>query len=273
MITQVHREGPLVLMPMDLPDEEFEKFLSDRKKKYFPLERIRINVVYIAGLLEDIEYLIFRIDWCHELVNNRQLDLWKFSHLVGLDIKFFHILIRSILDHIAQVIRYMGVKWGEIPDSFNGLFIWAQKLSNPLKKLGSDRLKEIILSAKWYEEIRAIRDNLIHYGASKFVKIEDNEIYFNIFKRTDRQERTGFWYEYESIIKTLNPTLYHGDSVNLKLYIAHYYVKLLILLEDLGPLVIMRVGVAEGIFPVKYVIANLPIIKKWIELLFKKVQA
>jgi hypothetical protein len=166
----------------------------------------------------------------------------------------------------------MAPKYGEIPETFDILFNRTETRSNYQKKLGSDKLKAIILSAKWYKVIREIRNNLVHWGASKVVIIEGNDIFFNIYRRTDRPEKTGFWYEYESIVGTLGTVLYHGNLVNLKLYIAYYYVKLITFLEDLGPLVVKHMGVRDGVFPIAYVFFNLSVIKRWIESLLTKIK-
>ncbi len=93
-------------------------------------------------------------------------------NFTSIDIEYFHILIRSIFDYLASVIRALSNSPTQMPgDSFRCSF---EKLLNKVqkgkispKKLGSD-LIPLVTEVGWFKDLRNIRNSFIHLDGFTF---------------------------------------------------------------------------------------------------------
>lgn len=115
--------------------------------------------------------LVSRIQWMHEMLLNKSIDAGDWKQYTQLDIDNFYVQLRSSLDHLAQFINYTSLKPGQIPKSFSKLRNSSEQLKS---KLNPDIYK-IIKNATWYDELKAIRDSLVHLGSESIVFGSGNE--------------------------------------------------------------------------------------------------
>lgn len=123
---------------------------------------------FIVDDFSNIATLIHRLDLIRELSlsNNRIKNLWFYYAQV--DINMFFIEIRSIMDYVAEIVSLMSINPNQVPsNSFEKLKNWINKEINR-KKIDADFI-EIIREANWFNDIREVRNNLIHFGYNTFI--------------------------------------------------------------------------------------------------------
>ena len=88
-----------------------------------------------------------------------------------LDINHFHLILRSVFDYLASVIRTLAIHPDQVGSSTQCSFGDFQNkvLSNPTwaaNKLGAD-LAEFISSCEWFNDVKKVRDSITHFGAER----------------------------------------------------------------------------------------------------------
>ncbi len=85
----------------------------------------------------------------------------------SVDIEHFHIEHRSIMDYVAELVAHIANKYGKVPETYRKLMNWVSKAGNR-NRLGED-LAMVVESARWFPDLRGIRDSLIHRGGFTLV--------------------------------------------------------------------------------------------------------
>ena len=66
--------------------------------------------------------LVHRLEWLRDLAIHNQLDIVKWTLFARLDIEYFHVELRSILDYVASILGTIAQKPKQVPsDSFHKL--------------------------------------------------------------------------------------------------------------------------------------------------------
>lgn len=146
---------------------------------------------FIAHDFHNVLILTGRLEWMREQaeIDPRLETFWRYSS--ALDIEYFHVEVRSIMDYVAFIIRKISDAPGKVvcksvdkyACSFEKLFNWMEKDERNRHKLGAD-MASLILSAEWFKDIREVRDAIIHGGGESIVYLKPKDgIFFQLSKR------------------------------------------------------------------------------------------
>lgn len=109
--------------------------------------------------------IVHRISWMRTMVKKEVLDVGRWRSYSQLDIEHYFIQLRSIFDYLAVCISASATKKGQLPKSFRAL---KNSISRHQKKIHPD-IVAMISTADWFDEIRDVRDGLIHEGAQTLI--------------------------------------------------------------------------------------------------------
>lgn len=130
--------------------------------------------------LWNISTLLVRLEWMRSLSAKNQLHTESWRSFSSLDIENLFVQVRSSMDHATELIQYHlpNGKGGQLPDSFNKLHGSIDKYDSRLP----EQLQKLIRSAKWFDQMRCIRDALVHQGGMPLVFGEPAEnLQFQIY--------------------------------------------------------------------------------------------
>jgi hypothetical protein len=191
---------------------------------------------------------------------NQQPLTW--SSYTGLDIQEFHFEFRSILDYVSAILVKLSDKSGQVKgeNSFRELYQWLESETTAENKLGT-QISAIIRAGYWYDDIRQIRDNIIHYGADAFVfGTPKDGILFQVSKKNINQIN----------IKEL---MWNDNIVDFELYAGLYFARMLVLLDKLGKLIISKIPKQYISSSVKANYDGLSVYARWINRLVEKINS
>jgi hypothetical protein len=102
--------------------------------------------------------------------------LWRsFS---SVDIENVFVQVRSLMDHVSDLIRDHVPKGDQLPHSFDKLRSSMDKYRSRL----SVQLQELVESALWFDHMRGIRNALVHEGGMSLVFGEPGEsLHFQVY--------------------------------------------------------------------------------------------
>lgn len=121
--------------------------------------------------LWQIAALMSRLVWMREMTRDGDLHESVWRVYSQLDIEHYYVQLRSVLDYLAVLIAESAPKRGQLPTSF-------RSLRESIGKYGQKVHPEIALmvsSAHWFDELRAIRDSIVHDGAQPMVFSDSND--------------------------------------------------------------------------------------------------
>lgn len=163
--------------------------------------------------------LISRLVWMRKLsvAGSMPKDLWRVYS--SLDVENYFVQLRSLMDHAAHIINLMAPKPNQLPDSFSTLRNSFEKYKNKLDQ----NVLACIISADWFDELRDIRDELVHSGGFSLIFGEPSEgILFQVYKKNN------------SKLISNEHLHYNENVVYFERYASLQFANLLIFLEDLG---------------------------------------
>lgn len=198
----------------------------------------------------NITIIVDRLAWTKNLALRGLIEELRSSAYFRIDITHFHTEIRSILDYIANIIGVFFKQTGQIPSSFNKL---KQRIKKYEKKLNAE-IYELIESISWFDEIRTIRDSLIHNHGKTFTPLKATPyIGFQVNDETGRN------------LVNKNFLEIGNNIVSVEKYVAYYMALLINFLNDIGSTLLnLRI---DGFMPQRMYIqgAGLPVLKEWID--------
>lgn len=111
--------------------------------------------------------IVQKLHWMQERRDVEELDPLAWMAFAASDVSGFLMNTRSLFDHVAKVIRITA--GGRSPESFNKLRTRVAK--HPLdSSLAVDtRLLELVANADWFDDLRDIRDDILHRAADTIV--------------------------------------------------------------------------------------------------------
>jgi hypothetical protein len=194
---------------------------------------------FTLDTLWDILTTCDRLEWAKEKCKGDPRLNSTWSYYASADIEYWHIKMRSLLDHIAKLISNLAERKNQVPDSFAALYKRAtgteavpEKTQNFAHKLGPDWL-ELLRSATWFPALLDIRDEVVHWGGHTMVFLPPEEgIRFQVYR--------GF--SHKNIID-LKPLMFNQNVVCFDRYAAHLLSHLLLFLEDFAIKAYARLGV------------------------------
>jgi len=202
------------------------------------------NLRKIGNHLSNIFYLILRLDSYKNKTLSELPDCWR--SFIGLDIEFFHIQIRSIMDFIPSIIdTTFSVEAPEKKiDSYNRFLIWLENTDKKekIQKIDPEIINLIDNSKDYFNFQKNVRDSLIHDAVDSSVFGTDTTegILFNLNKSPFRtlinsqyikqffpvikyNDNNVFYFEYYASIQLLELICFLEDFCDF--YIKKYSIK------------------------------------------------
>lgn len=168
------------------------------------------------------------------------------------DIDLFHVEMRSIFDYIARALVEVSNSSGKVIDgSFEKLRKWIDKKPDNERRLGEEAARSV-RSCDWFEEMRAVRDSIVHRGGVTFVFPEKGRILFQVSKG------------YEDKI-SLKKVMANENVADFELYAGLYIGYLITYLEEVAELIHSRLGISESESNPKSYHLGLRVVNEWIK--------
>ena len=223
----------------------FEKELGD-----ISLKQILSYLNFIQQDLWNLQEICLRLDWQKQLFSKNELNIGWWMGFARLDIEHFHFEFRSIFDYIAKIFRQVSDIPGETKErSFEKLRNWVTKEKNA-KKIGGD-IATSVLSVNWFDEVKALRELITHFGGEALTFPEKGRILFQV---------TRGWKDYVSIPEIM----YNENVADFELYAGMYIGYLFAYLENISTLVRSRLNIIERNTDSRSYHPGLGVIKEWI---------
>jgi hypothetical protein len=174
--------------------------------------------------------LIQRLEWLRNLAIKGKVGAFIWMQFASLDIEHFHVELRSIFDYVAEILRNLAKKPGQLPEhSFRKLYDKVNEKTRHRDNLGEEA-SDLILSASWHSELRGIRDAILHQGAHTLVFGSPTDgILFQVHK-------SGF----QQLVKHNDALMWNENVVDFQLYAGLYFAKAIVFLEQLGKFLATR---------------------------------
>ena len=132
--------------------------------------------------LWQIAALMSRLVWMREMTRSDMLNESAWRTYSQLDIEHFYVQIRSILDYLAVLVSESAPKRSQLPKSFRALKASVGKYRNKMHP----EIASMIEYSYWFDELRTIRDSIVHGGAQPMVFSDgDDWLLFQVHSPTD----------------------------------------------------------------------------------------
>jgi hypothetical protein len=156
---------------------------------------------------------------------------------------------------LAKIIKRVSDQPKQVRDKgFYRLKTWLAKSDDNVKRLGKD-LAELVFSVDWFDDLKNVRDVIVHHGGVTLVFPEKDRILFLIPKG------------YEHLV-SIPEIMYNENVVDFELYAGMYFGYLVAFLEQASRSIEKRLPPRKSAFgahnPTK-VYRELPVIYTWIE--------
>ncbi len=147
------------------------------------------------GIIRDIVNLSVLLERMELVYQNTHTNLLKDKDMlwISCDIETYFMLLRSIADSLAIIICKSSRFSGQVPASFNKLKECILKHQDRIEKEFYNLFVNDDVS--WFDELKDIRDNIIHHNANTIIYKNQNSYYFsinlggkNIIKSTNKKD-------------------------------------------------------------------------------------
>lgn len=142
------------------------------------------NLSAILELRSNAVTIVQKLAWLHERKRAGDLDDGRWFYFGASDIVAFHILLRSLFDSVALAINRTAPKRGVTPTSFadlrKALMPGSEKEARTQESLGE--LAVPVRTCSWFEDLRQVRDDLVHHEAQTLLFLDDERILFQVHK-------------------------------------------------------------------------------------------
>lgn len=169
--------------------------------------------------------IISKIQWMKDSHVEEDLDDLAWMHFAATEIDFFHVRFRSMLDQVATLLARCGAHPKSVPQKF---FDLRHFLENAAKRASFGPLGEaihaVMQQTSWADDVKRVRDDIVHRGASTLVFSDQADILFQIHQREKR-------------LVLLEGVMHNENIVDFRRYAATTLGALLLMLEDLAPMI------------------------------------
>lgn len=176
----------------------------------------------------NIGIIIERLEWMRQKSYDDEYLHQKWRYFASVDIEHFFVELRSIMDYVAEIIVCTAKHPEQLPKkeskspSFERIKNWAVDNSEQSTKILGKEITNVIISAEWFQNIRSIRDDLVHNGGFTLVFMEPEEgILFQVYK--------GF----KNLVNH-DLIMYNDNIAYFDRFVAIYFSHLLLFLERLS---------------------------------------
>ncbi len=123
--------------------------------------------------------LVYKIGWLADRRAADELDELTWTYFCASDILTFHTVIRSLLDEVSAMASRLGAQRGVPDKGFHKLRKWVINGAKSDEVLGK-ALAESVKGCDWFDDLRDIRDDLVHRSARAIVLLEPNRVLFQV---------------------------------------------------------------------------------------------
>lgn len=199
----------------------------------------------------NLETIVLKLAWQRDLWSKGRLDEINWMMFAKCDINYFHVEFRSLFDHLPKIMSIVSDSPGQIKSrSFQKLRNWLAKSDKNVRKLGKD-LAQLVLSCEWFDDLKAIRESLIHRGGFTLVFLEKDRILFQVHEGISR--------------KVLIPeVMFNKNVVDFELYAGLYLGYLIAYLEEVSEIILNRLNLKSMGNPRSYH-SGLRVVSDWIK--------
>jgi hypothetical protein len=211
----------------------------------------------IFNRLWNISIIFDRVAWKKNACLNGNIEKERASKYFKVDIVTYHTETRSILDFATEIIGVFFKQHGQFPTSFNKL---RQRIEKYHNKLNNEAI-EAIRTANWFDDIRAVRDELIHSHGQVFTPLNTDD--FVSFQVHDKLMK-----------RMVNKRVFSTNQnlVSFEKYSAYYTACILVLLAKLGT-IFMNLEIKDLITNQLYIQGSgLPVIHHWMTCFQRELQ-
>jgi len=197
------------------------------------LQKIKIILLQINQATWNIETLFQRLEWQKNLWDKGNLEDGLWMNYASADIHLYHFEMRSIFDYLAKLLVNFAkhkeqVRSNDRP-SFSKIRNWLLNKNNILnennaKNLGKD-FAALVVACDWFDDIKDVRDLLIHHGGQTIVFLEKEKILFQTYKES---------WKPKIFIKEI---MYNDNIVDFELYGSLYFSYLVDYLNQFAELI------------------------------------
>ena len=205
----------------------------------------------------NISTLIERIEWIRKEAIENRISENRWRNYTQVDIEHFHTEIRSAMDYVAKIVSMFSDCHGQLPDSFNRLQNRIEKYQHKL----NSKIFSLIQEARWFYDIRYVRDFLVHNGADTLVFSSPQDgILFQVYDITEHTNLINNKY-----------ILFNDSVVYFDKYASLYFSQLLVLLNNLGQILFEILPSKVKIDRARSYSAGFFVVKEWIEKLYNEI--
>lgn len=165
---------------------EFERLLTDCHVVR-ALGRGDVDVVHghlraVSNRLTDLRTCAMKLAWMLERRDAGELDPFAWMFFASSDVNSFLTNVRSLFDHLARVLRAVASAPAGVPAfSFNDLRKWTQSQDLGRARQLGHRAFELVVKCDWFDELRDLRDELVHQDAQTLVFPEHPTIAVQVY--------------------------------------------------------------------------------------------
>lgn len=115
----------------------------------------------------DLLTIVMKLRWMQERRDDGALDPMGWMLFAANDVNSFLMNTRSLFDHVAKVIRLESA--GQTPQSFHDLRKWVASDTRDTSHMLDPRLVDLVAECDWFDDLRTVRDDILHRSANTTV--------------------------------------------------------------------------------------------------------
>ena len=248
-LSLIHNDGGSYLLSGRFVDLSFVAHVKSAHDVKF--RKPNRYLKFIQEHLWNLETIVLRLAWQKDLWSKGKLDEISWMIFAKCDINYFHVEFRSLFDHLTKLVSTVSDSPGQVKSrSFHKLKNWLAKSDQNVRNLGRD-LAKLVLSCGWFDDLKTIRESIIHKGGFTLVFLEKNRILFQVHEGISR--------------KVLIPeVMFNENVVDFELYAGLYLSYLLAYLEEISEAISNRLDLKSMGNPRNYH-SGLRILNDWIK--------
>ncbi len=206
----------------------------------------------ISTALWDMETAIFRSDWDFLQFTLGHLDSGLWYLFGAADIDMYFVRARAIFDYVAKFLGVLSGRRKNLPDSFRKL---RERRESLVRTLDPD-IWTLVDSADFFDQIRGVRDAIVHRGAESLVFHSTEKILFQVFEAARK--------------KIPDPEFLHNENVvDFSRYSAYLMAQFYAYLNQIADAAYRQSGIPRHTSGVKRYHPALPIVRAWMRSLLE----
>jgi hypothetical protein len=199
--------------------------------------RLRAAIAAIGLAEGDMLTVMERLEWMRVRAQQDEHIRSHWSAYAGADIEYWHVNLRSLLDHVGMVISELADKKNQVSDmKFHRLYRQSRPNAANIdefgKRIGPDWLA-LLQRVTWFELIVSVRNELLHYGGQTMVfESPSHGILFQIHGS-----------RYPFVVMHDPSLMYNKNVVYFDRYAAFLMSHVISFLEEFAAIVYKRTGI------------------------------